>query len=147
VGIYIKHPLDLGAQVFRMNRADLTLGGVRLTDYWEVANCREFDCEQYERGWTSTYDPSTELGRRQIRFVRKLKNRSFREDSGGDGLVRFHFPPGQKCFRGPHQKPIERDPIFNHLARGRDSVVMDYDQFHDTMNETVVQIRQARREV
>ena len=145
MSLLIKQPLNLGAQVFRINRADMSKGGVKLPGWWEAANCREYGCGGYLAGWTTTVDPATDLGREQARLIRSLTNREFREDStGADGLMRFHFPPGQKCFNGPHQLPVQREPRFKNIDPGRYDKVMDYDEFFDTMNETVARIKQLR---
>jgi len=48
---------------------------------------------------------------------------------------------------GPHLKPIDRDPTFKNAIPGRDTRVMDYDEYFDTFNETVVRITQKQREV
>jgi len=74
-------------------------------------------------------------------------DRHFTEDSRGDGLIRFHFPPGQECFRGPHYLPVDRDPSFINLSHGRGARIMDYDEFQTTMNEVVVQNQQRHLEV
>jgi len=144
MAILIKAPLNLGTQTFRMNRSNRD--GTPKPGWWEAADCRKFGCDQYLLGWTTTLDPSTEQGQGLIRLIRSLTNRTFREEKCNDGMFLFHFEPGQKCFR-QHQMPVERDPIFSNLARGRETKGMDYDEFHDTWNETVTRIEQSKREV
>lgn len=150
--ILIRQPLNLGAQIFRLNRADPirtnkgVVFGKHKPGWWEAADCRAADCDHYRLGWVTTVDPNTVLGGRQSTHIRTKAGRSFREEGGQDGLVRFMFEPGQKCFRGPHQIPVQRDPVFLQIARGRDTKVHDYDSYFDTFNETITQIRQKKRE-
>lgn len=155
MGILIKNARHLGSQTFRMNRADLATDqngkptGTKNPAYWETANCRDFECPHYLLGWTTSVDTSTDLGRRQAYFIRKDDSRECRKEiqGGPEGLVLFHFPPGQKCFRGPHSLPVQRDPIFKNLIPGLESKPIDYDEFFTEFNETVTLIKQNKREV
>lgn len=155
MSLLIKNARNLGAQTFRINRVDLGVDqngkptGTKNPDYWETANCRDFECPDYLLGWTTSIDTSTDLGKRQAYYIRKDSSREFREEmqGGPEGLVLFRFPPGQKCFRGPHSLPVQRAPIFKNLIPGLESKTMDSDEFFTEWNETVTQIGQSKREV
>lgn len=83
------------------------------------ATCAEVDCVGYLRGWTTTVDTSTDLGRRQEGFIRYRSGRHFTAERVGDTLVRFTFPPGQRCFASDsHRVSLERPELF--IVRGGD---------------------------
>lgn len=142
--VLIKHPLNLGTQTFRMNRSNKD--GTPKHGYFEAADCRRFECPHYLLGWQTKIDPSTQLGQKQTHYIRKLSGRSFTETPEPSGLLVFTFEAGQKCFR-THQLPVDRDPIFSNRVPGLEPTIMDYDEFHDTYNETIVRLRQQQREV
>mgnify|MGYP005815976417 CR=1 FL=1 len=144
MAILLKHPAYLGDQVFRMNRSNKD--GTHKPGYWETSDCETANCLHYLLGWVTTLDPSTDEGQGMLRTIRGLTRWTFREESGGDGLVRFYFEAGQRCFRR-HLLPVERDPIFSRLIPGEAPKVMDYDEFQTEMNETVTRIDQNKREV
>lgn len=156
-GLLIKGPLNLGRQVFRINRGiPRPVRGkpgqttwVMRPGFWEDADCERAECPHYNFGWTTLVDPATPLGKGQMHYIRKVSGRSFREEPSGQhqgALLLFTFEPGQKCFRA-HKLPVLRDPIFSNLARGRETADMDYDRFFDTFNEVSTQQRQKRRVV
>ncbi len=92
-----------------------------LSTHWRAATCAEAECPAYEHGWRTTVDVSTELGRRQARYIRKESGRSFTESSDMPGMVTFEFEAGQKCFAADqHRVRGERDNIF--AVRSDDSV-------------------------
>jgi len=171
MAILIKNPLHLGAQVWRITRGIVrpsrrqdgrtTTTLVPDPAFWEPKSCRDYGCTHYLLGWSTTTDLGTELGIAQADYVRKRCGRAFREyrDEHLQTVRHFVFESGQQCFRdhqgdavgfaasGPHLKPIDRDPTFKNAIPGRDTRVMDYDEYFDTFNETVVRITQKQREV
>ena len=106
------------------------------------------ECPHYNFGWTTTVDVSSPLGQTQADYIRKKSGRSFKEERGevAGSLIRFLFDSGQKCFR-EHSRPVDRDPIFKSLIPGRDSKLMDYDEFFTTFNEASAQRAQKDKEV
>lgn len=78
------------------------------------ATCSEIDCPNSIMGWRSTFDLSTDIGKRQARYVREHSGRSYsvrREPAAGQPLLVLEFPPGQRCF-AEHRVPIEREPLY-----------------------------------
>lgn len=92
---------------------------VPLATHWNTVTCADVDCEHYAGGWDSLIDEGTDLGRRQAHYIRKESGRKFTEEREPDGLTRFSFEAGQRCFRqhrARNQRPerfIERGG--NHL--------------------------------
>lgn len=84
-----------------------------LTSHWRVGTCAEDNCAAYERGWRTTVDEGTDLGRGQAYYIRKQSGRKFvetRDDVSGT-LTIFEFESGQKCFR-EHQVRLDRTELF-----------------------------------
>lgn len=92
------------------------------------ATCREVDCEAFHKGWTTTVDVSSDLGRRQANYIRLRSGRHFTAAETGP-LVTFTFPPGQKCF-AEHRVDVDRPTIF--LRRGGDWRAVTSDPVHLT---------------
>lgn len=63
------------------------------------------------RGWTTTVNMTTDLGQGQAHYIVQVSSRSFTRETLGEGLVRFTFPPGQRCFQR-HVMSLEREPLF-----------------------------------
>ena len=150
-GLLIRHPLSHD-QLFRMNRGRRvrTSNGretfVKDKQWFDAIDCRTAECDHYQNGWITVVDTGGDLGKRQAHYIRKLSGRHFKEESNGpEGIIKFSFYSEQKCFRA-HDRPVDRDPRFLFLGRSGGRQV-DYDEFHTTFNETVVQIGQQRREV
>lgn len=74
------------------------------------ATCAEYGCTQYERGWVTRIDESTELGKNQAAYIRSASGRKFTE-THEDGFTNFVFYPGQRCFR-EHYVSLDREPQF-----------------------------------
>ena len=151
MGILIRQALNLGGQIFRLNRGTpvpTRSGGstfIPRPGWWEAKECRDVGCEHYLLGWITRIDPNTELGQRQLHYIRKESGRAFKErrsDTQGS-IIEFFFEEGQKCFR-EHERPVDRDPVFANLALGH-TQIMDYDQFHETFNEVTEQRKQKKR--
>lgn len=88
------------------------------------ATCTEVDCEQQAHGWATVVDESTELGARQAEYVRgscRPVQATLAADAGlirryveartPEGLTRFEFPAGQRCFR-EHRVPLDRPELY-----------------------------------
>lgn len=147
-----KKPLNLGNQIFRINRGMPFIGPFGKKGYtmrpgwWESAACRKVQCDHYLQGWVTSIDESDVAGVRRAYWIRHDAQREYREDRDMEGVTRFRFAPGQMCFRD-HPRAVERDPIFANVALGQEDRVVDYDEFFTTFNEIVEQRRQNKREV
>src|SRR5258708_11320422 len=75
--------------------------------HWRPASCEEAECLAYLHGWQTSCDESTELGQRQVAYIRHDKTRKHAERRAETGLTVFEFGPWQKCFR-PHRVPNPR---------------------------------------
>lgn len=68
-----------------------------------VVSCKEAGCLAYHRGWTTTVDMSTALGREQARYIVNDSGRRYHETTGLANLQQtqreFMFPPGERCFQ------------------------------------------------
>src|SRR6266540_1077731 len=80
-----------------------------LSSHWRDATCEEVDCLNWRNGWKTFINTSTDLGHRQIAYIRHECGRRFTEDREGAAVV-FTFSPGQRCFTA-HKVPLERDPL------------------------------------
>jgi len=79
--------------------------------YWREASCAEVDCLNYNHGWR-TIIPANDID--NITWIRK-SGMGVREEPG-DGLITFHFLPGQECFDGRlgrHKIALDRDPLMS----------------------------------
>lgn len=156
MAILIRHPLNLGAQIFRINRGLIrAVRGkpgrttfVPRPGFWEAKECEAVECPHYNFGWVTTVDPATDLGQAQAHYIRKKSHRSFKEEREqiAGTLIRFIFEPGQRCFR-EHIRPVDRDPLFKNLANGQEDPDMGYDKFFTTFNEVTALKAQRRKEV
>ena len=110
--------------------------------HWQGAACKEVNCFQQERGWTTTVNETNRLGQLQAHYIRKESGRHFSERREGgalDGLTVFDFPPGQECFR-THRRPLEKlaIPTINGIA-------VEGVEWLDSFNERSYQIKQRRK--
>lgn len=80
------------------------------------ASCIDVDCERYKKGWISPCNTNTKLGAQQANYIRLHSGRKFTYTEI-NGLVKFHFPPGQQCF-AEHRVSLERPELF--VVRGGD---------------------------
>lgn len=96
-----------------------------LATHWQVVTCADVDCEHHALGWDSVIDERTDLGQRQAHYIRRESGRRFTEERQPDGLTRFAFEAGQKCFRqhrARNQRPerfIERGGDWRHAVGPR----------------------------
>lgn len=90
-----------------------------ISTHTRAATCAEVDCAAYLRGWSTTVDVSTELGRHQEAYIRYRAGREFSAERVGDSVLRFTFKPGQRCFAADsHRVSLERPELF--VVRGGD---------------------------
>jgi hypothetical protein len=91
-----------------------TYQAAALSDATVVAACQSVGCEAYRKGWDTTVDELTDLGRRQAAYIRAQSGRTFKESHDGLGLTVFRFDSGQRCFADHHTRPAV------YLVRGGD---------------------------
>ena len=119
--------------------------------HFRKATCREAGCGAYERGWMTTVDTSTDLGRKQAYYIRMKSGRKYEFTEQGT-LIEFRFPAGQRCF-GEHQIPTGREPIFALTGgdwrgnpRGTRTVRFSgHRQYIDDMGETLDRLADRRK--
>jgi hypothetical protein len=84
-----------------------------LATHWRAATCEEAECPHHLFGWVTAVDERTDLGQAQAHYIRKDSGRGFTEERGPDGLTRFTFTPGQRCFAsGSHRVLLDRPERF-----------------------------------
>jgi hypothetical protein len=81
-----------------------------LDSHFRVADCTEVGCLQNANGWDSVLDVSTVKGARAAEYIRSEAGRAYTVVETGT-IVRFRFPPGQRCFH-EHHLPLERPALF-----------------------------------
>jgi hypothetical protein len=79
-------------------------------EFWRKATCEEANCPNWQYGWETRIDLSSELGQQQAAYIVKRSGRHFSQEREGDMVV-FVFTPGQECF-SEHQIAVEREPIY-----------------------------------
>lgn len=70
-----------------------------------VAACEQVGCGAWARGWETTVDESTDLGRAQAQWIRAESGRTFREYRTEVGLTVFRFEARQRCFAEHKTRP------------------------------------------
>ena len=88
-----------------------------LRTHWRAATCEEVDCADYLNGFVLHCDLGTELGQKQLAFIRGDRSRSPKAEKVGGTLVDFFYPPGTECFASTqklatHRVPIGRPPVY-----------------------------------
>jgi hypothetical protein len=78
--------------------------------HFEDATCEEYECEQYEKGFTLHIDTSTEMGRSRFHYVTHDRTRSYRMERTGHYTFSFHYGPGNDGFAHKHKLPLDRPP-------------------------------------
>lgn len=105
----------------RINRITPTLGAENYKTYAIVrprsthmreVSCAEAECMAYQHGWRTLVDERTEQGNAQAHYIRRQSGRHFTEERDPNGGTVFTFSPGQRCFNGPHEVPVEREPLY-----------------------------------
>lgn len=74
-------------------------------DQMVKAACSQVGCEAWLKGWDTTIDERTDLGRTQAAYIRQGSGRTFKELKTADGLTVFRFESRQRCFREHHTRP------------------------------------------
>lgn len=80
--------------------------------HFRPATCAEVDCPHYLGGWESVIDVATEQGKAWAAAIKRSGRRFIADRSGPGTTITFRFPPGQACFKAPHQVPVGRPEIF-----------------------------------
>jgi len=75
------------------------------TDRTIRAACEQVGCLAYRHGWESHVDESTDLGKQQADYIRRLSGRTFREQRTAAGMTVFRFEGGQRCFSEHRTRP------------------------------------------
>lgn len=88
-----------------------------LSTHFRRATCAEVNCRAAENGWKMTLDLTTDLGKRQARYIKYSSGRRYEVAEQRDGLVTLVFPGGQECFSA-HQVRLDRLERF--LVKGGD---------------------------
>jgi hypothetical protein len=89
-----------------------------LATHWRKATCDEVNCTAYLKGWVTTVDLDTELGRKQYELITHDKERRYSMQRPSLTLVKFVYGPGFPCFaRSQHRLPLER-PARLYVAGG-----------------------------
>lgn len=80
--------------------------------HWRKATCEEVECQAWLRGWQTSVDETTELGKAQAAYIRAKAGRRYSEAREGE-LTVFMFMPEQTCFRSDeHKVRLDREPRF-----------------------------------
>lgn len=107
-----------------------------LATHWGPATCEDVDCEHYLKGWI-TIVPSVGP---QADYIRKSSKRKFKEEKTPEGMSKFIFSSGQKCFR-EHKFPNGRPHIWSH-HKGQHNRIMQPRDFKDLMSEEAYKVNQ-----
>ena len=91
-----------------------------ISSHWRQAGCEEVDCRQYEYGWETHCATGTDLGKKQIAYLRSGDSgRRFTERMDVDGILIFKFPPGEQCFRDHIKKMEEKGHLLLRESNGQ----------------------------
>jgi hypothetical protein len=99
-----------------------TFAYARGRDTARKATCQQVGCQAFARGWESTFDESTDLGRSQAHYVRTGSGRAFKESRTGAGLTVFRFEPYQRCF-ADHKTVAESFSVYGGDRRQNRGVI------------------------
>lgn len=115
-----------------------------------IMKCLEAHCPDYENGWATIVDESSDLGKQQAHYIRRESGRGFKEYSSENaavefpqfsslppGLSVFIFAPGQKCFR------VHADREVQFLHDGYEHVRPR--EFNESFNEQAFKVVEARK--
>ena len=84
-----------------------------LRTHWRPASCEEYGCADYQHGWVTTVDLSTDLGQRQYEYCSHDRTRSFHMQRVSETLAKFVYKPGSRCFAWEdHHVPLGRPGLF-----------------------------------
>ncbi len=106
-----------------------------LPTHWRLATCREVDCPHYLLGWQTVVGSASP----QAEYIRRESGRRLREERHADGLSRFVFEAGQKCFR-QHKIQIGLPTIFSQRRNGT-AKRQEFDRWQGEFQEHLDDIR------
>lgn len=72
--------------------------------HWRPATCEEYECLDYQYGWVTTIDLSTDLGQKQYHYLTHDKERRYSMQRLSLSIVKFIYGPGHRCFRSDEHK-------------------------------------------
>lgn len=114
------------------------------------AKCTEVSCAAHANGWVTRLDVSTDLGKRQARYIREHAGRRYtieHEPTREDPRLVLRFPAGQRCFT-EHRVPVGRTPIFRVKGgdwrgnpRGVPAVTRNFDDWIDDFANHQINLR------
>jgi hypothetical protein len=79
--------------------------------HWRPASCEEYECEQFQRGFVTTVDVSTDLGQKQFHYLSHDRSRLYHMQRVSLTVFKFVYGPGNNCFnQQEHFIPIGRPP-------------------------------------
>lgn len=81
-----------------------------VSTHYKDVTCIQANCTAMANGWTSLINEATELGKKQAHYIRRNSKREFTEERTKDGLTKFTFSAGQKCFE-THKDKLNRPPL------------------------------------
>lgn len=82
--------------------------------HWRRATCREVECEQFTKGWTTILDLKVQQQAAASYYIEHDRSRTHLRTVLRDGRVSYWFEPGQEFFSSDdhaHLVPLERDPF------------------------------------
>lgn len=89
-----------------------------LATHTRRTTCADVECPRHANGWKTVIDPGTDLGARQLQYIRLHSGRAYVDVSAPEeAMVTLLFPPGQQCFE-EHRVPLDRPA--NYLTRDGD---------------------------
>jgi hypothetical protein len=86
-----------------------------LRTHWRSATCEEYECDDFLYGFVLTIDTTTELGMRQLEFVRHDKTRKSSIQRLSEQIIKVVYGPGNPCFepvRSTHRVAVGRPPFY-----------------------------------
>jgi hypothetical protein len=86
-----------------------------IASHWRPATCEEYECDDFLYGFVLTIDPTTDLGQRQLYFVKHDKSRKGSVQQISPQVIKVTYGPGNQCFepkRSTHRVPVGRPPFY-----------------------------------
>lgn len=104
-----------------------------LDTHWEKASCEAVACPAFLNGWQTILPVDSDL----IATLRS-SGRSYTEERGDDGLIRFTFAAGQPCFRASmHREQTERPALYIHTSEGHEPRRVEPAEWRERFDETL----------
>ena len=122
-----------------------------LATHHGVLTCAEAGCLLFVTGFNIDCRVDDPAAQARMHYFRKVMNdgepparrRHFREFIPGDGMVRFWFPPGTRCFR--EHRGVVRDPLFAvQPGTGKQSVIGGI-TWRDDMQEELMLLKEVQQ--